>query len=165
MRKNLQIFLLLIFIISSCYYESSQIEINKILDVSSGTRIKKLCHIDLLGFNVKGEYFDLYEFKFKGEVKIRTSIDIKKWKNINLNDKVVIKQWSKCPLDSIIFPEIELVFSNEKNIDKRCVNFFRKEINNSNNFYMYIYVDEFEQYFFLFNPNKRILYYIEKKGF
>ena len=41
---------------------------------------------------------------------------------------------------------------------------FRTILNDTNNYYTYVYINELEYYFFLFNKDKEELYYIRKKG-
>ena len=131
------------------------------------TNLEKLCSIDFLGFNSKGEFFELYKYG-TGDVQVDNSFqNIQVWENKELPKNIIIEKWKSCPLDSLSSQLYEFMLTaNDFDKDKwECSNTLNEALKNSENYYSYIYVNELEQYFLLYNPKEKTLYYLRKKGF
>ncbi len=127
--------------------------------------LEKLCSIDFLGFNSKGEFFELYKYG-TNEVEIDSSFpNVHVWENKELPKNTIIGKWKPCPLDSLSSQLYEFTLT-ANDFDKRgCSNTLNEALKDSENYYSYIYVNELEQYFLLYIPKEKILYYLRRKGF
>jgi hypothetical protein len=127
--------------------------------------LEKLCSIDFLGFNTKGEFFELYKY-VTNEVEIDSLFtNVQVWESKELPKNTIIGKWKACPLDSLSSQLYEFTLT-ANDFDKReCSNTLNEALKNAGNYYSYIYVNELEQYFLLYIPKEKILYYLRRKGF
>jgi hypothetical protein len=129
------------------------------------TDLEKLCSIDFLGINPKGEFFEFYKYGV-GKVDIDGSLpDIQVWENKELSENANIGKWKACPLDTLSFELYDFTLT-VNDFDKwECSNTLNKALTDPNNYYCYIHVNELEQYFLLYNSKEEALYYLRRKGF
>ncbi|MGB5990629.1 MAG: hypothetical protein WBG43_12945 [Marinifilaceae bacterium] len=127
--------------------------------------VKRLSSIDFLGFNVRGEFFEIYKYSV-GEIEINNELsNIKVWENNEITRSTIIQKWQNCPIDSLSAKlyDFMLTVNDFKKWD--CLKTLNNSLKDSQNYYCYIYFDESEQYFLLCNIKEEALYYIRKKGF
>lgn len=127
--------------------------------------LKKLCSIDFLGFNLKGEFFELYKYGVI-QVDIDSSfLNIQVWENKKLLKNTIIGKWKSCPLDSLTSQLYEFTLTVNDFNKWECSNSLNEALKDSRNYYSYIYINELEQYFFLYTPHEETFYYLRRKGF
>jgi len=125
----------------------------------------KLCSIDFLGFNAKGEFFEIYKYGIS-EVEIDDTLpNIQVWGNKEITSNTIIGKWKSCPLDALSNQLYDFTLT-ANDFDKwDCSNTFNKGLKDPENYYCYIHLNELEQYFLLYNPKEGTLYYLRRKGF
>ncbi len=160
--------IILIIVFYLVYTELTYSPLNETISkklFNQSTDLDKLCSIDFLGFNSKGEFFELYKYRVV-EVEIDSLFfNIQFWENKELSKNTIIEKWKPCPLDSLTSQLYEFILT-VNNFDKwECSNSLNEALKNSKNYYSYIYVNELEQYFLLYNPQEENLYYLRRKGF
>ena len=85
-------------------------------------------------------------------------------KNEIVNKKENSSTWKKCPMDIKEKEKFKDVIASEVFEEDMHGKNFRTILNDTNNYYTYVYINELEYYFFLFNKDKGELYYIRKAG-
>lgn len=127
-------------------------------------KIIRIFHKDLIGWSNK-DYFDYFILQLDS-VYLDSQYPIwnSEWEFVSFLNREVkeMTKWEKCPIDSVDYSKFIFEFNE---ISKLEDNLFQKEINNQNNYYCYIYVNNLEKYFLLYNPTENKLYYIRQKGF
>ena len=121
---------------------------------------------DFIGFNFHNELFELYLYKMMENVSINENYPkFGEWeKNEIVNRKENSSTWKKCPMDIKEKEKFKDVIDSEVFEEDMHGKNFNTILNDSNNYYTYVYINELEYYFFLFNKDKGELYYIRKKG-
>lgn len=138
----------------------------KMLFPNYDSNIKKECDIDFIGMSIKGELFDLYQYKsVRGQISSTYPDIIGQWENRELSADVIVPKWKECPPDSITMERCDIIFSSDNYKKHQCSHSFQSELGNDCNYYTYIYFNELEYYFLLYIPDKEKLYYIRKRGF
>lgn len=126
---------------------------------------KKKCEVDLIGFSLHGELFDIFKYELNDMTIDSCYPSIKdNWTNIAVSEECVVSAWQRIPIDSVTFCRCKDVFCLESYGGKRCCVSFVSELSNPTNFYSCLYVNELEYYFFLYCPDKHYLYYVRKNG-
>lgn len=122
-------------------------------------------HKDFIGWS-HGDYFELFIYRTIG-VKIDSGYPIidKNWERIILPDTTEAIAWSNCPIDSITRLKYERELTWIINCEIKEGKALQRELKDGSNYYSYIYVNELQKYFLLYNPSKGILYYIRQNGF
>ena len=120
---------------------------------------------DLIGLSTHGDYYDIYLYHFD-DVIISSAFPLihQKWEKHQIDSNTIIGKWTKCPTDSLsakLNKSLLEVLSKSK---EQWLKKFTTELSNQDNYYSYLYFDEGNQYFFLFCPKNKRLYYIRKNG-
>ncbi len=163
---SLLIFCIIIYIIYDEYTFSplNKNDLGKLFGENKGA-IKKICSKDLLGLSLKGELYDVYLYKVEGFSIDKSFPKLSEWENRALVYETIVSKWKNCPIDSATKSLFHFTLTLE-NFDKlKCSTFFNKEIQDMNNYYSYIYINELEQYFLLYCTNTSELFYIRRRGF
>ncbi len=128
-------------------------------------KAKKKCYVDYIGFNLHGDLFDISVYKLNDMTIDFQYPNFKNgWENINTqDDKLVFSKWKKCPIDSFTSVKFDIL-TIEDFSKKKCTYSFNSDLLNSKNYYSYVYINELEQYFCLYCPEKNYLYYVRKNG-
>lgn len=119
---------------------------------------------DYIGWS-KGNLFDIYVYELEN---VFINLDYpkfgKKWEHISLPDTVVTSKWVKCPIDSVILSNynFELLKIWDSGLEGENL---KRSLQDTNNYYCYIYVSALEKYFLLYNVSEKKLYYIRQRGF
>lgn len=171
MRKIIIAFVIII-ICGVCYLFITEItysplnpqELKMLFPNDSGS-IAKINSKDFIGFNMRGDIYDVYLYKVNS-VYIDSTFPriMNNWENEKISSQSLISTWKNCPIDSIgkelyRFDDTDINFQTWKYND-----LFQKEISNKENYYSYIYLTEQHKYFLFYNPTKKLLYYIRLKG-
>lgn len=127
--------------------------------------LKKICSVDFLGFNARGEFYEIYKYSV-GRVEIDSSFPVlKSWENRELPEGAIVKKWQACPLDESSYQLYEFIFTVNNLDEKECSSKFNEALKGSQNYYSYIHINESEQYFLLYSSKEESLYYLRRKGF
>jgi hypothetical protein len=125
----------------------------------------KLCDIDYLGSSSKGEFFELYKYEV-GNVDIDRSLpDVHTWEKKELPKDAVIGKWKSCPIDSVSYQLYEFTLTANNWKEHECSNLLNEAMEDPNNYYSYIHVNELQQYFLLYSSKEGVRYYLRRKGF
>jgi hypothetical protein len=129
-------------------------------------QIQKSCDIDFLSLSFKGEAFDMYIYK-TGKINVNSSYPIYNnlWEGGHISDEGSSSKWQHCPINKKSFKLYQFTLTGAKLNKEECSQSFYNDLNNPQNYYSYVYIDEINTYFLLYSPKKEILYYIRKKGF
>ena len=121
---------------------------------------------DFIGLSFHNELFELYLYKMMENVSINENYPkFEEWeKNEIVNKKENNSTWKKCPMDIKEKEKFKDVIDSEVFKEDMHGKNFNTILNDTNNYYTYVYINELEYYFFLFNKDKGELYYIRKKG-
>lgn len=121
---------------------------------------------DFIGLSFHNELFELYLYKMMENVSINENYPkFGEWeKNEIVNKKENSSTWKKCPMDIKEKEKFKDVIASEVFEEDMHGKNFRTILNDTNNYYTYVYINELEYYFFLFNKDKEELYYIRKAG-
>ncbi|MCE8464449.1 MULTISPECIES: hypothetical protein [Bacteroides] len=126
----------------------------------------KVCGVDFLGLNFKGELFDFYLYKMKNSSINMDYPQIKsEWEGRKLDSTVSVSKWRNCPIDSVTTKLYMFLLTMNDFNGQACSSSFYKELDNPRNYYSYIYINELENYFLLYCVDKGHFYYIRHKGF
>ena len=128
--------------------------------------VDKIYGKDFIGLSFHNELFELYLYKMMENVSINENYPkFEEWeKNEIINKKENSSTWKKCPMDIKEKEKFKDVIALEVFKQDMYGKNFNAILNNSNNYYTYVYINELEYYFFLFNKDKGELYYIRKAG-
>lgn len=121
------------------------------------------CSEDLVGFNSKGEFFDIAIYK-NIFIDIDNKVDFKKWK-VKLNILSQNSNWSKCPLTSEVRKYYESTISFILNANNNCDINYKEIFESTDNYYSCLFINEQEHYLLIYLANKERLVYIQRKGF
>ncbi len=159
-------FLIIFFFITEKTYSPLKNEEFKLLFPNYNGKDRKICSVNFLGLNCKGEFFEVYKYKISNVIVDSTyPMFINKWENRNITTGTEISKWKNCPIDSVTKNRFIFAFT-VKNFDKyRCIDNFYDDLIDVNNYYSYIYFNEMEYFFLLYCTDKNLLYYIRLKGF
>lgn len=127
--------------------------------------LEKICSIDFLGFNTRGEFFELYKYNVNKAQMDSLHPIILSWENKELSKSAIVQKWKACPLDTASNRLYEFVFAANDLDEWECSSSFKKSLRDSKNHYCFIYINELEQYFLLYSIKEEALYYLRKKGF
>lgn len=156
---------IILYVNDSSFSPLKEKEIQKLFLNYSGTS-KKICDVNFLGTNFKSEWYEVYLYKVDA---IPVDLNYPKyngiWEQKTITEEVITSKWINCPLDSVTRKLYEFTLTAENFDKKECIKSFNSELNNSDNYYSYIYFNELEQYFLLYCPSIGNLYYIRRKGF
>lgn len=151
--------------ITEITYSPLKLKELKMLFPSDSGSITKISSKDFIGFNMHRDIYDAYLYKLDS-VYIDSTFPriINNWENEKISSQTIISMWKNCPIDSISkniygFGNTDLNFQTWK-----YSSLFQEEISNKENYYSYIYQDEQHKYFLLYNPTKKMLYYIRVNG-
>lgn len=125
----------------------------------------KSCSKDFLGFNSKGELFEIYRYDIKGILIDKNFPKITEWENKEITNETVVGKWKNCPLDYQTMELYKFTLTSNNLDDVKCCNSFNKEILDPKNYYSFIHFNDLEQYFLLYCSNRQELYYMRRKGF
>lgn len=126
---------------------------------------KKSCSVDFIGISFRGEIFDIYSYK-TGNASINQNFpDIKEWENKEISDETIMTEWKSCPLNTQTMELFRFELQVNDLDNEKCSSFFKRELDNSKNYYSYIYFSPTEHYFLLYCPEKEELYYLRSRGF
>ncbi|MGY0408657.1 MAG: hypothetical protein ACWIPJ_09955 [Polaribacter sp.] len=174
MKKLLYVLLFLILTIFVVFFinERTYNPLNesdfKLLFKNYNRNLKKDCNINFLGWNSKGEFFDFYSYYSKKNILIDTINYPKinsKWKNSDFTEDSFFSKWKETPVDSLHLIKLNSLLSLGNYNNHKCSNSFSNELNKKGNYYSYIYINELEEYLFLFNVKDNRFYYIRRRGF
>ena len=128
--------------------------------------VDKIYDKDFIGFSFHNELFELYLYKMMENVSINENYPkFEEWeKNEIINKKENNSTWKKCSMDIKEKEKFKDIIDSEVFKQDMYGKNFDAILNDSNNYYTYVYINELEYYFFLFNKDKEELYYIRKKG-
>lgn len=172
MKKVTFIFILLMGILGGIIYYNEKTysplnatDFQKLFPNYRGN-VDKIYGKDFIGFNFHNELFELYLYKMMENVSINENYPkFGEWeKNEIINKKENNSTWKKCPMDIKEKEKFKDVIASEVFEEDMHGKNFRTILNDTNNNYTYVYINELEYYFFLFNKDKGELYYIRKKG-
>ena len=125
---------------------------------------RKIYHCDLIGFSLHGELLELYLYdSVQGNIENTFPKIQYKWEN-NYLDNAYVSCWQRCPFDSSVINKLDIQLL-KNSFKEKCGFSLKNEIENRDNYYSYIYLSQHENYIFLYNPNKKILCYIRRRGF
>jgi len=125
--------------------------------------LKQECAIDLIGFSMRGEFFDAIQYKSENIVLKKNIKPISKWENRTIVGDVKIGQWRECPIDN----ETKELFSLEldsSNFENNCFQKLNSKLLQRGNFYAYIYADSGACYFMFYSTKDNKFIYIRKNG-
>lgn len=139
-------------------------EFNELFSNYDGSA-RKICYLDFLGFNCKGELSEAYLYDL-GNLELNSDFpaNTKTWEYKEITDEVITSKWKNCPLDSESQKLYMITLLSAKFDEKECMSSFESEINNVKNYYSYISISESEQYFLLYCPQIHHLYYLRQRG-
>ena len=172
MKKVTFIFILLMGILGGIIYYNEKTysplnatDFQKLFPNYRGN-VDKIYDKDFIGFSFHNELFELYLYKMMENVSINENYPkFEEWeKNEIINKKENSSTWKKCPMDIKEKEKFKDVIASEVFEEDMHGKNFRTILNDTNNNYTYVYINELEYYFFLFNKDKGELYYIRKKG-
>ena len=126
--------------------------------------VDKIYDKDFIGFSFHNELFELYLYKMMENVSINENYPkFGEWeKNEIVNRKENSSTWKKCPMDIKEKERFKDVIDSEVFKEDMHGKNFNTILNDSNNYYTYVYINELEYYFFLFNKDKGELYKKER---
>lgn len=136
-----------------------------ILFPECGNKVRCVYHKDFVGWSSR-DYFDYFVFQLDtAHIDLNYPDWNKEWKHVSFPAMWDCSKWIHCPIEPEVYSKYlfeldEIAVSNVS--DRKSL---EKEIRNEKNYYCYIYVNNLEKYFFLYNPLVKKLYYIRQKGF
>lgn len=169
--KKYFVLLLIMVIAIALYFVYENITYNplKAYDINklfvNVENIKKTCSIDFLGFNAKGEFFEVYKYKMNNASMDTNFASFKTWENTEVPDDAIFGKWNNCPLDSMDDKLYQFALTANNFEEEACAESLNKELKDPDNYYCYIYFNELQHYFLLYSTAEKSLYYIRKKGF
>lgn len=125
--------------------------------------LKQECAVDLIGFSMRGEFFDVIQYKAENVLLKKDIKPISKWGNRTIAGDAKIGQWKECPIDD----ETKALFSLEldsTNFENSCFQELNRKLSQPGNFYAYIYADSGGSYFMFYTPKSNKLVYIRRNG-
>src|SRR6218665_630528 len=125
----------------------------------------KSCSKDFLGLSFHGELFDIYQYRTKGALIDKSFPMMTEWEHKEITNETLVGKRKNCPLDSQTTVLYKLALTSNNLAELKCCNSSNKVILNPNNYYCYVYFNEWEQYFLLYCTGSQELYYIRKRGF
>ena len=169
--KNLLFGLTVVVLVGVVYLVYAEISFSPLGKIASeklfskSVEMKKLCDINLLGISAKGEYYELYQYNV-GKVEIDNSLpNIDSWENNDLSEEAIIGKWKSCPIDSVSYELYEFTLTGHNWKEDACSSLFNEAMENPNNHYSFIHINELQQYFLLYSSKEGILYYLRRNGF
>jgi len=125
---------------------------------------KKICSKDLIGFSIRGEYFDVYRYDMHNCAVDTSEIVCDIWENHQLRSSNNTVKWKNCPPDSITTESFRSILSQTSIDAINCSELDLIDLDNSDNFYLAIDDNYTRQFFLLFSPEIGHLIYVRKNG-
>lgn len=167
-KKNLVIIVVFIIVSYLVYTEITYSPLNKDELNSifySYENIKKKRSKDFIKLDLHGDRDEIYEYKVKkGVLNTNFPISLKKWNEELIDEKTIVSGWKKCPIDNstismFFLHRLKKGFGYRSHfLESNLLVDFRKAQDNCDNLYCYIVTDE-STHFFIYCPEKNILYY------
>lgn len=127
--------------------------------------IKKSCSTNFLGTSARGEFYEAYLYQLD-DVTIDEGLpNLMDWENKEVANGTIVGKWKNCPLDSQTTSLYQFTLTANDFDKTECIGDLNRELTNQKNYYCHIYFNDLEQYFLLYSPDKKKLYYVRRKGF